>query len=52
MQRRIYNMPNIYGGASLQNSQESFIIDVRLGSKYASGIGFRVEKVYRMSIFI
>ena len=43
---------NIYGGASLEESQESFIVDVRLGSKYASGIGFTVEKLYRMSIFI
>ena len=43
---------NIYGGASLQKSQESFIVDVWLGSKYASVIGFTVEKVYRMSIFI
>ena len=43
---------NIYGGASLQESQDSFIVDVRLGSKYASGIGFTTEKVYRMSIFI
>ena len=42
---------NIYGGAYLQKSQESFIVDVRLGSKYASSIGFTVEKVYRMSIF-
>ena len=43
---------NIYGGASLQKSQESFIVDVWMGSKYASVIGFTVEKVYRMSIFI
>ena len=43
---------NIYGGASLQKSQESFIVDVWLGSKYASVIGFTLEKVYRMSIFI
>ena len=43
---------NIYGGASLQKLQESFIVDIRLGSKCASGIGFTVEKVYRMSIFI
>ena len=43
---------NIYGGASLQKSQETFIVDVRLGSKYASGIGFTVENVYRMSIFV
>ena len=43
---------NIYGGASLEESQEGFIVDVWLGSKYASGIGFTVEKIYRMSIFI
>ena len=43
---------NIYGGASLQILQESFIVDVRLGSIYASDIGFTVEKIYRMSIFI
>ena len=42
---------NIYGGSFLQKSQESFIVDVQLGSKYASGIGFTVEKVYRMLIF-
>ena len=41
-----------YNGASLQKSQESSIVDVRLGSKYSSGIGFTVEKVYRMPIFI
>ena len=38
---------NIYGGASLRKSQKSFIVDARLGSKYVSGIGFTVEKVYR-----
>ena len=43
---------NIYGGASSRKSQKSFAVDVRLGSKYASGIGFTVEKAYRMSIFI
>ena len=43
---------NIYGGASLQKSQESFIVDVRLGSKYASSITLTVEKVYRMLTFI
>ena len=43
---------NIYGGASLQKSQESFIVDVRLGSKYASSLTLTVEKVYRMLIFI
>ena len=26
---------------------KSFIVDARLGSKYVSGIGFTVEKVYR-----
>ena len=43
---------NIHGGASLRKSQESFIVDVRLGSKYASGIGFTVEKDHTMSIII
>ena len=43
---------NIYGGASLQKSQESFIVDVGLGSNYASGIGFTVENVHTMPIFI
>ena len=43
---------NIYGRTSLQKTQKSFILDVRLGSKYASGIGFTVEKVYRMPIFV
>ena len=42
----------IYGGASLQKSQKSFIVDVRLGSKYGSGTERFTEKVYRMSIFI
>ena len=44
--------PNAYGGASLEKSQESFTVDFRLGSKYASGIGFTVEKIYRISVFI
>ena len=44
--------PNVYGGASLEKSKESFTVDFRLGSKYASGIGFTVEKIYRMSVFI
>ena len=43
---------NIFGTVSLQTSQESFTVDVRLSSKYASGIGFTEEKVYIMSIFI
>ena len=38
---------NIYGGASLRKSQKRFIVDARLGSKYVSGIGFTVEKVYK-----
>ena len=33
---------------SLRKSQKIFIVGVRLGSKYASGIGFTVEKVYVM----
>ena len=40
------------GGVSLQKSQESFVVDNRLGSNCASGIGFTEEKIYRMSIFI
>ena len=43
---------NIYGGASLQKSQETFIVVFRLGSKYTSGIGFTIDKVCRISIFI
>ena len=43
---------NIFGGAYLQKSQESFIVDVWLGSKYASLVGFTAEEVYRMPIFI
>ena len=43
---------NIYGDASMQKPLESFIVDARLGSKYASSIGLTVEKVYAMSIFI
>ena len=34
----------------LRKSKRNFTIDVRLGSKYASGISFIVEKVCRMSI--
>ena len=44
-------LPNIYCGTSLQKSQESLTVGVRLGSKYASSIGFTVGKVYRMLIF-
>ena len=42
---------NIYGGASLQKSQKSLIAEAQLGSKYVSGIGFTVEKVYRSHHF-
>ena len=35
-----------------KKTQESFIVDVLLGSKYTSNIGFTVEKVYRLSTFI
>ena len=31
--------------------QKGFIVDVPMGSKYAFGITFTLEKVYRMSIF-
>ena len=34
----------IYVGAFLRKSQKSFIVDVRLGSKYASGVSFIVER--------
>ena len=36
----------------LWENKKNFILDVRLGSKYASGISFTVEKVYRMSVFV
>ena len=37
-----------YIGASLLKSQQNFIVDVLLGSKYASDVSFTVEKVYRV----
>ena len=43
---------NIYGRASLWKSQKSFIVDIWLGFKCASGVSFTVEKVYRTSIFV
>ena len=43
---------NIYVGDSLQKGQKSFIVDVRLGSKHASGKSFLERKVYRKSVFI
>ena len=61
---KVFNMHTISMGlAHLQPSRTStvellwenkkkFILDVRLGSKYASGISFTVEKLYRMSIFV
>ena len=30
-----------------KNCKKSSIVDARLGSKYVSGIGYTVEKVYR-----
>ena len=36
---------NICGGDSLRKLQKSFIVDVRMGSKYVSGITFTVRKV-------
>ena len=42
----------MYDGASLWKSLKSYIVDVQLGSKYASGISSTAGKVYRMSIFI
>ena len=47
MQRVFRTQSNIYGGASFRKSQRSFNLDAWLGSKYVSGIGFTVEKVYR-----
>ena len=41
---------NIYGEASLWKSRKTFIADVLPVSKYAFGISFTVEKVYRNSI--
>ena len=35
-----------------RTQQKCCIADVRLGSNYVSGIGFTVEIVYRISIFI
>ena len=37
---------------SLRKSQKSFTIDVRLDSKYYSGIGFTAEKVYGIIIYL
>ena len=39
------SMVELHGGTSMQKSQNSFIVDARVGSKYVSGIGFTVEKV-------
>ena len=39
---------NIFDG----KSQKSFTIDVRLDSKYYSGIGFTAEKVYGIIIYL
>ena len=39
-------------GHLCENRKKSFIVDVQLGSKYASAISSTVEKVYRMSMFI
>ena len=53
MYREAYLEPSrTHSGASLQKSQESFIIDAHLGSKCASDRRFTVEKVNRMSTFI
>ena len=35
-----------------ERHQKCCIVDVRLDSNYVSGIGFTVEMVYRISIFI
>ena len=42
---------NIYSGTFLQKFQKSFIVDILLGSKYASAVSFTVEKVCRVSLF-
>ena len=42
---------NICSGSSLRKSRENFIVDVLLGSKYASAVSFTVEKAYRVSLF-
>ena len=34
----------------MRKSQENLSVNVWLGSKYASGIGFKVEKIYKMSV--
>ena len=44
---RTYTMEHL-----CENHKKSFIVDVRLGSKYASAISSTVEKVYRISIFV
>ena len=41
---RIQNPVEHGSGDSSQKSQKSFIVDVQLGAKYASRIGFTVEK--------
>ena len=38
--------------ASLRKLQKSFVLDVWPCSKYTSGVGFTVEKVFRMSIYV
>ena len=43
---------NICGGVSLRKLQESFIVDVWLGSKYATGIGFTAERVHHVHQFL
>ena len=51
MQKGVFRThSNIYGGASLWESRESFIVDVLPVSICSSGIIFTVENVYRMSI--
>ena len=47
-----YFESSICGRASLRKLRKSLAEDVRMGSKYASGITFTGEKVYRMSIFV
>ena len=36
----------------MRKLRKSFIVDVRMGFKYASGITFTAEEDYRMSIFV
>ena len=45
---------NICSGGSLRKSQIRYnhTVDIPLGSKYASGMSFTAEKVYRMLLLV